>query len=112
MDATLPVFGTRGVEDGLGPGNPEHDRSPTLRLHGPRNRWVGNICFNDNHTETWGGLTGGSVRFDPGTGPRADNIFSAEFEHAQGNQAAADAFLGVFISATQFTVEDVYDPLE
>jgi hypothetical protein len=41
-----------------------------------------------------------------------DNFFTAEFSHSQGNQAAADSFLGIFIGSTEFTVDPIYDPLE
>ena len=114
MDPAVPIFATRGVENGLGPGNPEYDRSPTLRLHGSPRQWVGHLVFNDNHTETWSSPTISipSLVFDDGSGPRPDNIFAAEFDHPNGRQAAGDVFLGVFISATEFTVQDVYDPLE
>ena len=41
-----------------------------------------------------------------------DNIYAADGEHPMGPQAAADAFLAIYVGATEFTVEDVYDPLE
>ncbi len=40
------------------------------------------------------------------------NEYAADSEHPKGPQAAADAFLAIYISATEFTVEDVYDPLD
>ncbi len=112
LEPAMPAFGNRGVKGGLGPGNPEYDRSPTLRFHGSSKQWVGNICFNDNHVELLNTFTPPGLTYDDGSGPRPDNIFAADFSHPDGNQAAADAFLSIYISATEFTVEDVYDPLE
>lgn len=37
---------------------------------------------------------------------------AAEFPSSHGNQAAGDNFLGVFTGSTEFTVNDVYDPLD
>ena len=113
-DGSVPVFGTRAPRGGATFG-PEYDRSPTLELHGGKRQWVGNICFNDNHMETLSNFYPQLTTYeDPGTlqGQQKDNIFAADFSHPLGNQAAADAFLSIYISATEFTVEDVYDPLE
>ena len=49
--------------------------------------------------------------FDPDIGAVLDNIFAAEFDHPNGKQAAGDAFLCISTAATQYTVNDVYDPL-
>ena len=99
FDSTVPLFGNRAP--GPAPGAPQ--RSPTLRFHRPHDVWVGNVCFSDGHTETLDNYFAGS----PG-----DNIYAADSEHPRGPQAAADAFLAIYISATEFTVADVYDPLE
>ncbi len=81
QDSTYPIIGTRGVQDGVEIGEPEYDRSPTLRLHGHRKNWVGNVVFADNHWEQL-------LNFDPvqtrgrradGTQDSRDNIFAAEF---------------------------------
>jgi hypothetical protein len=65
--------------------------------------WVGNVFFSDGHTETLENYFAGTP---------TDNIYAADGEHPMGPQAAADAFLAIYIAATEFTVEDVYDPLE
>jgi hypothetical protein len=108
---TMPVIGTRGVEGGVGLGDPAHDRSPTLHLLGGGRRWVGNLCFTDNHMETWDGTFQTTTDVD-GTGPRPDNVFAAEFPHALGSEAAADAFLVICVGADAVSVEDVYDALD
>ncbi|MEE9296362.1 MAG: hypothetical protein V3W34_15565 [Phycisphaerae bacterium] len=111
MDAAMPVFGTRGVRNGVGPGHPDYDRSLTLEFFEPYRKWVGNICFADNHTEILDTFFPEGLTFDDGSGAKPDNIFAAEFDHPNGNQAAADAFLVICTAATRYTVTDVYDPL-
>jgi transcriptional regulator of met regulon len=98
-DAPVPLFGNRAP----GPAPGAERRSPTLRFHRPHDVWVGNVVFSDGHTATLENYFAGS----PG-----DNIYAADFYHPMGPQAAADAFLAIYISATEFTVEDVYDPLD
>lgn len=107
----LPIIGTRGVRGGVGPGHPDHDNSLTLQLFGSPKTWEGNICFSDHHVEFLSTFTppGVTYRGSLSAEPRADNIFVAEFAHPRGNQAAADAFLGIFTEATKDTVKDVYD---
>ncbi len=112
MDAAMPIFGTRGVRNGVGPGHPDYDRSLTLEFFEPYHKWVGNICFADNHTEILDTFFPEGLVFDDSSGAKPDNIFAAEFDHPNGNQAAADAFLVICTAATQYTVTDVYDPLE
>lgn len=111
MDGAMPVFGTRGIRNGVGPGHPDYDRSLTLEFFEPYGKWVGNICFADNHTEILDTFFPEGLTFDDGSGAKPDNIFAAEFDHPNGNQAAADAFLVICTAATQYTVTDVYDPL-
>ncbi len=50
MDSRFAMIGTRGVENG--DLDPEiYYRSVTLEFHGGSKEWVGNVAFNDNHTE-------------------------------------------------------------
>ena len=108
----MPIIGTRGPDaTNLDPA--EYHRSPTYRFSKPYDKWTGNIVFADNHVETlqtfYPQLT---VYRSPGRDRAVmDNIFSADFEHPHGSQAAADAFLCIYTGVTQFTVDDVYDPL-
>ncbi len=101
--AVMPALANRAPPPWARPGQPEHDRSPTLRFHPPRTSWSGYACFSDNHIEllttyypaTWQG--------------RPDHIFASEFDHPLGQQAAGDAFLAIYSEATEFTVKPVYD---
>ncbi len=107
----IPILGTRGPDvTNLDPA--DYHRSPTYRFTKPYDQWLGNIAFSDNHVETletfYPQLTAYQSNSDRAI---KDNIFSADFDHPQGPQAAADAFLAIYTAATQFTVQDVYDPL-
>ncbi len=108
----MPILGTRGPDvTDLDPA--EYHRSPTYRFSKPYDQWIGTIAFADNHTETlqtfYPQLT---VYRSPGRDRAVkDNIFSADCDHPHGPQAAADAFLCIYTGATEFTVDDVYDPL-
>ena len=82
QDAAYPIVSTRGVKDGVPPGETDYDRSPTLLLHGPRQQWVGNIVFADNHTDQVQNFFPAQTTYeaiDGGGGPVKDNIFRAEF---------------------------------
>ena len=90
-----PIICTRGVEGGLLTGE-EYKQSQTLELHGPRQQWVGNVVFNDNHTETvdnfYPTLTS-YERQDSIIGAMKDNIFSFENDNLTGPMASADAWM-------------------
>jgi prepilin-type N-terminal cleavage/methylation domain-containing protein len=104
QDSRYPILGTRGVKNGVGPGVPDHDRSPTLQLHRPKRLWVGNVCFADNHMEQIENFYPDGVTYEPASGtggPVKDNIFAAEFEHPVDPRAAADAWLVIAIFASQ-----------
>ena len=117
QDSTYPIMGTRGVNNGVLPGD-DYDRSPTLRLHGTKRQWVGNIVFADNHWEQVGTFYPEQTTYTPQNGDRAvkDNIFSAEFEddHPVDPRAAGDAWLVISTAAALdgFSVEADYDVLD
>ncbi|MHC4081144.1 MAG: type II secretion system protein [Planctomycetota bacterium] len=113
QDSTFPILGTRGVEVGRPPGDERYDKSPTLRLHGPKSQWVGNVIFADNHLDQLENFYPAQTLFDPndGTGrPLKDNIFNYEFS---GEKADADAWLVVSTVASDDgnTVDEKYDAL-
>ncbi len=75
-----PIMGTRGTNNGAITGA-QYFNSPTLRLHGPKREWQGNITYADNHTET--GLNNfypNNVAFEcANLNLTKDNIFAYEF---------------------------------
>ncbi len=113
-----PILATRGTRNGIGPGNETgnmdlYTKSPTLQLHGARRQWVGNIVYNDNHTDTIDTFYPGIVSYEPNTAgtntapPQFDNIFVAEpfagDSWPGGAQGANDAWLGIFIRTNSET---------
>jgi prepilin-type N-terminal cleavage/methylation domain-containing protein/prepilin-type processing-associated H-X9-DG protein len=115
QDSRYPVLGTRGVERGELPGTDEYDGSPTLRLHGSRKQWIGNVVFADNHVVQAENFYPGTTYEAPdGDGtPLNDNIFDCEFDFVPNPQAAPDAWLVISPQAYPDgdTVRDAYDPL-
>jgi hypothetical protein len=100
--ATEPVVGTRGPEitaaRRLGNGavaptfaNPQ---SNTFLMHGAKDRWVGNIAFNDNHVEFLIELSNGTYTNAAGQ-ETADLIHYDEPDDPSG----LNHFLGIFIRA-------------
>jgi len=110
-DPTWPILGNRGTKDGVASGS-DYARSPTLRLHGPEDAWAGNIVFADNHCSLEDTFLPNLSYYETGGEKERDNIFHAEFAHSDGNQAAGDAFLGVFIESAENSVVPVWDPLD
>ena len=105
QDSAYPILGTRGVEDGVLAGDPKHDQSPTLRLHGTKRQWIGNIVFSDNHTDQIQNFYPAQTTYEPidgSTGPIKDNIFAAEFvDHPIRAEAAADTWLVICAYASK-----------
>ena len=110
-----PIISTRGVENGVLTGD-LYSLSQTLELHGPRQQWVGNVVFNDNHTVTvdnfYPALTS-YERLDAATGAIKDNIFSFEDDRvppANLEEASADAWLVMSdVGSTENSVNEIYD---
>lgn len=106
QSSVYPVFGTRGTKNGVNTGD-DYSKSPTLELHGATQEWVGNIVFNDNHSDTLKSFYPVSyepVNVTPPT-PVKDNIFAAEFLDTTcatiptpHGHYAADAFIVVATS--------------
>jgi prepilin-type N-terminal cleavage/methylation domain-containing protein len=73
-------FGNNTVTGGAVTGN-DYSKSPTLRLHGPPQQWVGHVVFMDNHAETLNNFYASlCVYFPKNVGYNAkDNIYAAEF---------------------------------
>ncbi len=117
QDSAYPIMGTRAVKKGVPAGNDDHDRSPTLQLHGPKRQWVGNICFADNHTEQVQNFFPALTTYEAingAGGPVKDNIYAAEFEdHPTDPRAAPDAWLviSIFANNSGVWVAEQYDAL-
>lgn len=120
-DPALSTRGTGSAIDTFRGGamtGEEYTKSPTLLLHGTRKQWVGNVCFMDNHTETLQTFYPQLTAYEAADGDRdvKDNIFDCEFNDSgtgdgEIQQASADAFLVVAITAFENTCGNRYDPL-
>jgi prepilin-type N-terminal cleavage/methylation domain-containing protein len=112
QSSAVPVFSTRGT-GGSYQGQPfggdyttdEYTKSPTLELHGPKQKWDGHLCFNDNHAETLDSFFHALVVYYPQNtiNQTKDNFFAAEFldfiaPAVPGGtaQSSNDAYLGMF----------------
>jgi prepilin-type N-terminal cleavage/methylation domain-containing protein len=115
QDATYPVLSTRGVWRGLPPGDEKYNNSPTLRLHGSKKEWVGNVVFADNHLEMLNSFYPKQTRYelDDGT-QQKDNIFNYEFTFTPDGRAAPDAWLVIAPEAADDgeSVTEQYDLLD
>lgn len=70
-DHRFAMIGTRGPKDGIPDPN-----SITCEFFGSRKKWLGNVCFNDNHTEFLDNFTPKrAVYLDAAGNEQPDNIF-------------------------------------
>ena len=72
------ILGNRGVRDGsLAPN--DYRASETLRIHGDKDQWEGNMCYNDNHVTFERTFSPeGLDRIGTGSTALLDNVFLAE----------------------------------
>jgi prepilin-type N-terminal cleavage/methylation domain-containing protein len=78
LDSKFAIVGNRGVENGSLSAN-LYNESLTLQIHGPRKRWVGNICYNDNHMKLEEAFTPEGLDIRLGQlDPVPDNIFEGQ----------------------------------
>lgn len=94
LNSKFAVVGNRGVQNGSYEAS-IYNASKTLGIHGGRNEWAGNICYNDNHVNFERNFTPeGTVRLGPNNDV-VDNIF---FEETVANKA--DIFLAMCRNVT------------
>ena len=111
-------MGTRGTENGEF-NTDNYKFSQTLELHGPKNQWVGNIVFSDNHMETIVSFFPNLILYNrtDDEEPRKDNIYAAEFNDFPllgDEQAGNDQWMTLTGPAglSQYTAPTLYyDPL-
>lgn len=72
------ILGNRGVLNGSLTAN-DYRASETLRIHGDKDQWEGNMCYNDNHVTFERTFSPeGLDRIGTGTTAILDNVFLAE----------------------------------
>ena len=83
LNSKFAVVGNRGVNGGVYTA-PAYTTSKTLEIHGGRNSWEGNICYNDNHVNFESNFTpDGTTKLGPNQDVD-DNLF---LEETQGNKS-------------------------
>lgn len=95
-DSAFIVVGNRGVQDGITNGT-QYTNSKTLEIHGAKNEWEGNMCYNDGHVKfektfypegtpcvEGSTVTSSDANCPAGTG--LDNIFLSETESSSKNR--------------------------
>ena len=105
---TDALLSSRAPYEGLGEGGGDdrdkYDRSQTLRLHGSKRTWVGNICFGDNHTDVSESFHPSLISYEPaedGGQLEKDNIFAKEFfDYDDTGDQSGDAFLAMTSTST------------
>jgi prepilin-type N-terminal cleavage/methylation domain-containing protein len=102
----FPIIGNRGVKNGA-TNTDDYTNSKTLEIHGAKNEWDGNVCYNDDHvvfTRTF--TPEGMVCVNGGTAPPPgdtscgttpgtmglDNIFKADGVLTDGE---TDSYLAI-----------------
>ncbi len=102
----FPIIGNRGVKNGA-TNTDDYTNSKTLEIHGAKNEWDGNVCYNDDHvvfTRTF--TPEGMVCVNGGTAPPPgdtscgttpgtmglDNIFKADGVVTDGE---TDSYLAI-----------------
>jgi prepilin-type N-terminal cleavage/methylation domain-containing protein len=102
MDSRFAMIGTRGVEDGSLDENIYY-RSVTLEFHGGSKEWVGNVAFNDNHTERLDTFFPEGLNYRIGGVSTPDNIFkddTGDEDGGIGQQGGFDIWLVIYLSIT------------
>ena len=99
-----PMLASRAPQDGELAGD-VYEKSQTLRLHGPKKEWWGNVVYADNHADFVNTFTPGMVNYEPitvGARMTRDNMFAAEFADYEGGNPfmSGDAFLLMYLVVT------------
>ena len=100
MDSRFAMIGTRGVEDGSLDENIYY-RSVTLEFHGGSKEWVGNVAFNDNHTERLDTFFPEGLNYRIAGVSTPDNIFkdgTGDGEGGPGTDGGFDIWLVIYLS--------------
>jgi prepilin-type N-terminal cleavage/methylation domain-containing protein len=110
-----PMLSTRAPQNGEIVGEP-YEKSQTLRLHGPKKEWWGNVVYSDNHADFVNTFTPGMVNYEPitaGARMTRDNMYAAEFDDYEGGNQylSGDAFLLMYLVVTDTTLVPAVEEL-
>ncbi len=99
MDSRFAMIGTRGVEDGSLDANIYY-RSVTLEFHGGSKEWVGNVAFNDNHTERLDTFFPEGLNYQIAGVTIPDNLFedqTGDGDGGAGSDGGFDIWLVIYL---------------
>jgi prepilin-type N-terminal cleavage/methylation domain-containing protein len=103
LDSATAVLGTRGVICGEDQDRQVYEASMTLRFFNPRDRWIGNVCYGDNHVEVQDTFYPPGLTFlDADNVATPDNLF-------RNDSRDGDCRSGLGIDAFLTLVSDVAD---
>ena len=103
MDSRFAMIGTRGVEDGSLDAEIYY-RSVTLEFHGGSKEWVGNVAFNDNHTERLDTFFPEGLNYQIAGQSFADNIFkddTGDGDGGTGQNGGFDIWLVIYLDISE-----------
>ena len=101
MDSRFAMIGTRGVIDGVIDDPSIYYASVTLEFHGGSKEWVGNVAFNDNHTERLDTFFPENLNYQIAGETFADNIFkddTGDTDGGVGTDGGFDIWLVIYLS--------------
>ena len=107
MDSRFAMLGTRGVEDGSLDAD-KYYASVTLEFFGGKKEWVGNVAFNDNHTERLDTFFPENLNYQVNGQTFAENIFedqTGDGAGGAGQDGGFDIWLVIYLSISS-------DPLD
>ena len=80
-----------------------YEESITLEIHPGRKQWIGNICFNDNHVETFNTFYPEGVNYvnPDGDGVLPDNLFNNDTGTSQTSPQGYDIWLVMYWAINQ-----------
>ncbi len=100
MDSRFAMIGTRGVIDGSLTPNTYY-ASVTLEFFGGKKEWVGNVAFNDNHTERLDTFFPENLNYQILNVTSPDNIFNddtGDNAGGVGTDGGFDIWLVIYLS--------------
>lgn len=91
LDSKFAIVGNRGPKDGQ-----TLQKSVTYELHGGRNQWVGNVCYNDNHVDVHETLVPQGIDFQFNGVLTPDNLFRNDTGTSQNTAVGYDSWLVIY----------------
>ncbi len=97
LNSQFPMVGTRGPEGADDPNQMLENMkdSITRELHGSRNEWLGQICYNDNHVALANGFWPEGITYRENGQSFPDNLFNNDSGSSNDDPNGTDAWLTI-----------------